>query len=179
MDGLEAMFMPKYLDEQMQQAVDGESDIEGAAAFGQAEMARMAKAVLGKYGKVTEQQLKERRITDKIEAREGVQNSLIHWISFFAKNDKYDVVGSVIFDDDKPEPPELCEAAMRKRPLKGGILDDIMKKGGGMGGVYGGEKKPPVAPDAMPDFVRDALEKRTGHSENPRDEDEDLVKDEL
>lgn len=174
--------MPKYLDEQMQQAADGESDIEDAAAFGQAEMARMAKVVLGKYGKVSEQMLKQRHIADRKNAQQSVRDSLAHWFKFFATNDKYKVVGSIILDNDKPEPPEICESAMKKRPLKGGILDDVMKRVGAMGGIFDGEKKAPVAPDAMPDFVKEALKKRAGTPEatqDQEDEADELVKDEL
>lgn len=173
------MFMPKYLDEQMQQAADGESDIEGADAFGQAKMARMAKVVLAKYGKVTEKDIAKRRITDKMEAEQSVRDSLAHWIDFFTKNQKYEAVGNVVFDNHKPDPPELCEAAMKKRPLKGGILEDVMKRGGAMGGNNDGEKKPPVAPGAMPQFVKDAMTKREVATEDHDNEEDDLVKDEL
>lgn len=137
MDGLEAMYMPKYLDEQMQQAADGESDIEGAAAFGEAELARMAKVMMGKFGQVSEQEAARRRVADRERAEQSVKERLAHWVAFFAGNSKYRAVGHVILDSDKPAPPELCEEALKTRPVKGGMLDDVMKKGGAMGGILG------------------------------------------
>ena len=53
MDGIEAMFMPKYLDEQMQKAADGETEIEGSEALGGAELTKMAKQVVSKYGRLS------------------------------------------------------------------------------------------------------------------------------
>lgn len=141
MDGLEAMFMPKYLDEQMQQAADGEADIEGAAEFGHEELARMAKLMLGKFGKVSGEEMLKRRIADREEAEQRVRNQLAHWVQFFAANNKYPAVGEVVFDREKPAPPELCEEALKKRPQKGGRLDDILSKGGGGSeGIFGGGK---------------------------------------
>jgi len=153
MDGLGAMFMPKYLDEQMQQAADGESDIEGAEAFGQAGLAEMAKQVVSKFGRVSKATIKERRVADREEAAQSVHAALEHWIKFFSNNSKYKVVGTVVHDSGKPEPPALCEAAFKKRPTKGGKLEGIMQ-GAAMPGMAGGGDKAKGAAGAMPDFVK-------------------------
>lgn len=186
MDGIEAMFMPKYLDESIQMAADGESDIPGAAAFGKEEMARMAKIVMKKFGekKVTKEIVERRRKEDAPGAKKSARDALEHWKAFFAGNDKYKVVGSVIHDTDKPDPPAPCEAAMQKRPIKGGAMAEFLKPGGAGDGVLpGGQKRTGV----MPDYVKEVIKNRKGGDEAEgvrRDEvkdedDEDLVRDEL
>ncbi|KAK4565994.1 hypothetical protein LTR86_003843, partial [Recurvomyces mirabilis] len=178
MDGIEAMFMPKYLDEQMQQAADGESDIEGADAFGGADLLKMAKQVVSKYGRVSKKAIDARRVTDREEAEQSAQAALAHWIKFFSDNSKYNVVGNVILDDSKPEPPVLCEAALRKRPVRGGKLDALMQAGMGMGGGGAGGGKKPAA--GMPDFVKNAGQKAANVLGGNKDsEQDDVGRDEL
>lgn len=182
MEGLEAMFMPRYLDEQMQHAADGESAVEDAAPFGQAELARMAKRVLKKYGKVSDEIAAERRRADSKAAEQSIRDSLSRWINFFTNSDKYEVIGTVIYDKDKPEPPALCEAALKKRPLKGGLLDDLMKRGKAVKGNDVGNRKSRGSPSVMPQTGEKASENSEGASEGTQDQvddDEDLVKDEL
>ncbi|KAF2485950.1 hypothetical protein BDY17DRAFT_290591 [Neohortaea acidophila] len=162
MDGVEDMYMPKYLDEQMEQAATGEADIEGGAEYGMAELAGMAQAVMQKLGKISDKEIARRRKEDIVEAKQAVQERLDHWTAFFAKNDKYKTVGRVVLDTDKPEPPKICAAALKKRPLKGGKLDKIMKAKGGAAGLMGGKggaKAGAEGGDAanMPDFVKDKL----------------------
>lgn len=179
MDGIEDMFMPKYLDESMERTAAGESDIEGAVEYGGEELAKMAQTILKKMGKVSEKEMAKRRKSDKKEAAEAVQTQLQHWFNFFNNNDKYTAVGKVIHDEKKPEPPALCEAALKKRPHKGGKLDDLVKRAGQAGGIFDGGKMPP--PEKMPDFVQDAMHKKRGvhKTVSVDDDDENLVKEEL
>ena len=146
--------MPTYLDEQMKKAADGESEIEGAAAFGAEKMAGMAKTVMEKFGvQLTTEEIERRRKVDEIEAEQSMHTGLAHWYSFFAKNDKYKIVGSVVLDQDKPEPPKLCEAALRKRPMKGGFLEAVLNmNGAAMGKPVDEEGAAPT-----PDFVKAAM----------------------
>lgn len=181
MDGIEEMFIPKYLDESVEQTADGKADIEGAEAYGMDEMARMAKVLIEKLGKVSPKEIKKRRKRDAEEAKQSVEDKLTHWINFFGNNQKYSVVGKVIHDKDKPAAPPICEAAMKKRPMKGGKLDDIMARAG-KAGIFSGEKQAPA--EEMPEFVNEYLHskaggaaKTMGHASN--DDDEDLVRDEL
>jgi hypothetical protein len=142
----------------------------------------MAKVVVGKYGAVTDEMKAKRRKGDIVGARQSVHDALAHWVSFFANNKKYETVGTVVLDENKSAPPALCEAALKKRPLKGGILDDIMRKGGALGSAFGGEKKPSAEAGSMPDFVKDAIRMKAAEGAGAADganEAEDLVKDEL
>ena len=175
------MFTPKYLDEQVERTAQGDSDIEGSEAYGMDEMARMANVLMEKLGKVGPKEIQKRRKRDAEEAKKGVEDKLTHWINFFKNNQKYSVVGKVVHDKDKPAAPTICEAAMKKRPMKGGKLDEIMKRAG-KAGIFEGEKQAPA--ESMPDFVNEYLHKKgggaaktAGHPSN--DDEEDLVKDEL
>ena len=181
MDGLEEMFMPKYLDEQVERTAEGDSDIEGSEAYGMDEMARMANVLMEKLGKVGPKEIQKRRKLDAEGAKKGIEEKLNHWFNFFKNNQKYSVVGKVIHDKNKPAAPAICEAAMKKRPMKGGKLDEIMQRAG-KAGIFEGEKQAPA--ESMPDFVNEHLHKKAGgaaktagHPSN--DEEEDLVKDEL
>lgn len=182
MDGIEEMFLPRYLDEQVERTAEGNSDIEGAEAYGMEDMERMAKVLIDRLGKIGPKEIAKRRKQDAEEAEQAVQTKLTHWKKFFSNNDKYKVVGEVIHDEDKPAAPTICEAAMKKRPMKGGKLDDIMKRAG-KGGIFGGEKQAPA--ESKPEFVSEYMHKKAGgaaktagHASNDDDE-EDLVRDEL
>lgn len=188
MDGLDAMFMPRYLDEQVQATADGTADIEGSETFPEGEMARMAKVVLEKFGKLSKKDIEKRRVDDKKEAKASVEQSIKYWFDFFKGNEKYSIVGTVVYDEKKAKAPELCEEALQKRPLRGGLLDDIMKAGASVGGNFGGERQEPVAPENMPDFVKDAMKKnREASGQEPvyHDEEDDgellnqMIRDEL
>lgn len=146
MDGVHEMFMPKYMDEQMQQAAGGKADFDGAAEYGQEELARMAKVMMGKFGQASEEEMAKRRADDLVEAQQRVHDQLAQWVKFFAGNEKYEVVGRVIRDKEKPKPPALCEEALKKRPLKGGLLDDVMKNGKFGGMPLGGKGSPKGKP---------------------------------
>ncbi|KAK5110544.1 hypothetical protein LTR62_005736 [Meristemomyces frigidus] len=153
LDNLTAMFMPKYLDEQMQEAADGTSSIEGADALGggAAGLAKMAQQVVSKFGRLSEEALQARRVSDGEEAEASMHAALAHWFDFFNNNGKYSVVGTLVLDEGKPAPPEICEAAMKKRPVRGGLLEGVMNAGA-MPGMAGGG----AAEAKKPDFVKAA-----------------------
>ena len=138
---------------------------------------RSAKRAREDFEEVKEKRRKE----DEPEAKKSARDALEHWKGFFGKNDKYKVVGTVIHDSDKPDPPAPCEAAMKKRPIKGGVMADLLKRSGAVDGkIAGGAAKKPAA---MPDFVKNAAKKKNAAAEaklgQPDDDDEDLIRDEL
>ncbi|KAF2764442.1 hypothetical protein EJ03DRAFT_378608 [Teratosphaeria nubilosa] len=174
MEGIEEIFMPKYLDEQMAAAADGEADsaIEGAAAFGNKELARMARPIIEKIGRPSKKEIEKRRKSDKKEALEGAKKSLKHWIDFFQNNEKYAVVGEVVLDkENKPEPPKVCEAALNKRPMKGGRLQKMLDSTGGLG-MYGGDANKNAREGKMPNFVQDMLKDKKEEKANEEGKDE-------
>ena len=77
------------------------------------------------------------------EAEKAMEQALGKWVSFFASSGKYPVVGKVLreegWEKTAPEPPAICENAMKKRPIRGGgKLDAVMNaplKMGGDGGI--------------------------------------------
>lgn len=186
MEGVEAMFMPKWMDEQIEKMAagdeDGEMDLGGMAKD---QLAGMAKKAAERFGKVGKKEKEKRRVQDKIDAEAKVQETLAHWVSFFSGNAKYTVAGSVIRDDARPEPPKPCAEAMKKRPIKGGKLEGAMGNAmagmmGGGGGAGAGAGK-----GEMPAFVKEKLAKEKKEKENAakkeevEEDDEDLVHDEL
>jgi predicted heme/steroid binding protein len=183
MEGAEELFMPRYLDEELETTASGTSAIEGAEAYGREELAMMARTILGKLGKVTEREKKDRRERDRVQALREVDEKIGKWLEFFHGNEKYDIVGTLVLDKDKPEAPVLCGSALRKRPLKGGKLDNFLKMaGGGAQGIFGAEKQP--SPGEMPAFVREGLKKRreeqaVGVRPGSEDDGDELVKHEL
>lgn len=160
MDGLEEMFMPKYLDEVMDDLASGK-DVEGMDDLGgmglaKEQVAQMAKMSVDKTGGVSKKMRAKRREEDLVEAKGKVDEALKHWIGFF--EGKYAVVGTVEYDDkDTPEPPKICEKAMKKRPIKGGKLDSVMQ---GMAGMMGGAGADGKGTEGMPDFVKDKLKQK-------------------
>ncbi|SMR60380.1 unnamed protein product [Zymoseptoria tritici ST99CH_1E4] len=169
MDDVEVMFYPKWMDEQLEDVAEGNfsDDLGDVGKMPQDMMAKMAKQAMEKFGKVDKAEKKKRRKTDQKEADDKVQETLQHWVKFFEGNAKYKLVGSVIRDETRPDPPKPCKKAMEKRPMKGGKLEALTGKiggagaGAGMAGMFGGgaaaggDAKKPKA--EMPDNVKQML----------------------
>lgn len=161
MDDVEVMFTPKWLDEMIQDAAAGEydGDMAGIGAMPQEMLSNMAKKSIEKFGSVTDNEKKKRRKEDKAEALKKADETLAHWVSFFANNAKYKAVGKVIRDETRPTPPKPCEAAMKKRPMKGGRLESLMAAMGPMmGGAGAGAAEAGGAKGGMPAAVKEKLE---------------------
>lgn len=160
MDGLEAMFMPRYLDELMDDLAGGR-EVEGMESLGgmgvgREQMVQMAKMSVQKTGGVSEKKRAQRREEDAVEAKGKVEEALRHWVGFF--EGKYEVVGSVEYvEDETPAPPAICEKAMQKRPVKGGKLEGLMGMAGMMGDGGPGAKG---QAEEMPDFVKERLRQK-------------------
>lgn len=160
MDGVEDMFMPQYLDELMDDLASGK-EVAGMQdmdelGLGREQMVQVAKMSIDKTGGVSKKKRAKRREEDLPEAREKVEAVLKHWKSFFES--KYPVVGTVEHDEEgTPAPPPLCEKAMKKRSVKGGKLEGLMK---GMGGMTEDAKA-----EGMPDLVKERLEQKELASE--------------
>ncbi|EME40024.1 hypothetical protein DOTSEDRAFT_74781 [Dothistroma septosporum NZE10] len=190
LDGIEVMFMNKYLDEQLQSAAEGDvSGLGDIGAMPNEMIGDMAKKAMERFGKVTEKDKEKRRTQDKIEAEAKVQETLAHWVKFFSGNAKYKVVGSVILED-KPEPPAPCEAAMKKRPLKGGKLESLMGAmgpmvgGGGAGAGAGKDNNAGEMPAAVKEQIAKAKKAKeeaaaAEKADKADEDDEDLVHEEL
>lgn len=166
LDDVEVMFMPKYLDEMLEDVADGnfEGDLGAVGAMPQEMLQEMAKKSIARFGKVSKKEKAKRRVSDKKEAEEKAQEVLAHWFGFFSKSEKYQIVGEVVRREDLPEPPKPCAKAMEKRPMKGGKLESMM---GAMGGVMGatmGKGGPAQGQDKgkageMPAAVKEQIEK--------------------
>ena len=176
MDGVEEMFMPKYMDEEMQKAASGEMVTELGDVIGKEQFTVLAKKAIEKFGKVGEEEMARRREEDVVEAQKKIRETLEHWLKFFSNNSKYRMVGSMVLDKKKEPPPRLCEAALKKRPVKGGKLEGLMKMA----------EKTENLEGKMPDFVKQKLKERQEptkqqEEENEENEDDDdfLYKDEL
>jgi predicted heme/steroid binding protein len=172
MDGLERMFMARYLDEELEKVKGGgELDLNLGGAIPREQIAMMAEKALERLGTVTDREKAERRKDDKEEATQKIHDTLEHWKGFFANNAKYKAVGNVMFDEaGTPSPPTLCEKALQKRPLKGGRLDSIMNV------MDMGKRREGSDGADMPEFVKARLNQQ---QRSDGDDDDDLVKDEL
>lgn len=152
MDGLEKMFMARYLDEEFEKVGEGgELDLNLGGLFPRETIEQLAKRSLESLGKVSEEEKAKRRSKDAEAAQKKIHEKLAHWAGFFANNDKYGVVGKVIHDENtSPTPPALCAAAMEKRPIEGGKLDALVsvasmaKKADNPDGEKGEEDLPEV-----------------------------------
>lgn len=144
MDGIEEMFMPKYLDELISSYTGenaGTELDEFVGVMGKEAVLGMAEKAAERFGKITEADKKKRRDEDLPEAQQKVKDGLAHWYNFFSGNPKYTIVGKVIRDEKgTPAPPSICEAAMKKRPVKGGKMEGLMNLG--MGGAKDTAGKP-------------------------------------
>jgi predicted heme/steroid binding protein len=192
MDDVEVMFAPKWMDEQLEEVASGKfsDDIGDVGAMPQDMMAKMAKTALGRFGTVDEAEKKKRRKEDKKEANAKVAETLNHWVKFFSDNKKYKLVGSVIRDETRPDPPKPCEAAMKKRPMKGGKLEAITGKlgnvGQGMWGAAGGDAAAggAAAPAAekpkggeMPEHIKQMLADKAKNAKKGAESAADKVED--
>jgi predicted heme/steroid binding protein len=153
MKGIEKMFMPKWMDEEIQDAADGKSSPDSAVP---PELVAQAEKVLKKIGKVSREEKKRRRVEDGEEVKREIEKAMKHWVDFFRNNPKYGEVGRVLGRKPLPEDrkdPGLCEEALKKRPVKGGNFEKVMgaATGMGMGGAAGGGED--VLKKA-PDFVK-------------------------
>lgn len=169
MDDVEAMFMPKWLDEQIENVGRGKVEGDELQGMQEGQATEMAKKVMQKFGTVTDGEKARRRREDREVAKAKVKETLDHWVEFFKRNEKYKVVGEVIRDESRPPPPKPCADAMKKRPLNAGKLEALA---GSMGGMFGGEgADKPKAKGEMPDFVKQKLEKeKEAGGKNVRDE---------
>ncbi|KAK5131529.1 hypothetical protein LTR08_000856 [Meristemomyces frigidus] len=137
MRGVEEMFMPKYMDAEFADAADGKGEAGEA-------LRAQAKQVIERFGRVTKKERRRRKEEETPEALEKVDAALAHWVKFFSGSGKYAQVGKVVRDEGwektAPEPPALCEAAKKRRPIRGGgKLDSIMNANMKMGGDQGEE----------------------------------------
>lgn len=131
MDGIEQMFMPRYLDEELEKvSTGGALDLNLGGMLNvlpREQIVGMAEKAVARLGTVSAEQKAARREHDRREAKQKVHDALAHWVGFFANNPKYEAVGKVVLDHGaSPAPPKLCQAALEKRPLKGGLLDAMM-----------------------------------------------------
>ena len=142
MKGVEAMFMPKWIDEEMESAAGG--TFSNALPGG---IKDQAAALIEKVGRVTEAEKKQRREEDAKEVEEKIEEAIAHWMNFFRNNPKYEEVGIVVgrkpLDEGRAD-IGLCEDALKKRPVKGGRFGKVMEQSMnmGMGGQAQGQKAP-------------------------------------
>ncbi|WPG98985.1 Hypothetical protein R9X50_00178700 [Acrodontium crateriforme] len=123
MDGVEAMYMPRYMDEELQKYADtGEVDEYAKERQGLDAVLPQAENILKIIGRVTQEEIDRRRAEDLIEAKAAVRARLEHWIGFFSGSEKYKIAGKVRLDPPKFSPVP-CEAALMKRPMKPGKIE--------------------------------------------------------
>jgi len=172
MDDVEIMFMPKWLDEQLEKVGSGNlgDDDQDLQGMQQGQIAEMAKKVTERFGKVTKKEKEKRRKEDAEVANAKVKETLDHWVGFFEGNAKYKRVGEVIRDESRPAPPKPCAEAMKKRPLSSGKLESLAAN---IVGGKGADK--PKAKGEMPDFVKQKLKEKEKKKENGKGD----VRDEL
>ncbi|KAF2723480.1 cytochrome b5 [Polychaeton citri CBS 116435] len=154
MDGLHQVFMPKYLDEDLQNAADGKISEDDAAsgALPIEQLKDKAAQVIQKFGRTSKKEIARRQEADRPEAEERVEEAIAHWYNFFDGNPKYTKVGTVVRDPSvtREAPPPLCEKARKKRPIKGGKLEAILNAAGNVGGQGAGQAG---AAEGKPAFV--------------------------
>lgn len=150
MDDVEKMFLPKYMDEELEKVSEGGvMDLNLGGVIGSEMISALAEKALERLGRVTDEEKAKRREEDAEEARQKVHETLAKWVGFFANNAKYQVVRTVVLDEDAtPAPPAICEKAMQRRPIKGGKLDALMNVAD-MGKKIKGEED-----GEMPNFVK-------------------------
>lgn len=155
MKGVEKMFLPVWMDERMEEAAAGRSDDKAMNALGD-----QAKAMIDKFGKVSKKEKSRRREEDAEEAKKGIEQAMGHWMNFFKGNPKYREVGVVVGREDLPEDREdvgLCEEALKKRPIKGGKLEGLMKQNANLAGQGKAGKKADPGPKikgGKPEWVK-------------------------
>lgn len=132
MKGVEKMFLPKWMDEEMEEAAAGLSKEPMINALGD-----QAKAMVDKFGKVSKKEKKKRREEDAEEVKKSIDQAMGHWMNFFKGNPKYKEVGVVVGREELPEDREdigLCEEALKKRPVKGGKFEALMQQSANLAG---------------------------------------------
>jgi predicted heme/steroid binding protein len=153
MKGIEKMFMPKWMDEEIQDAADGKSSADSTLS---PELVAQAAKALKKIGKVSEKEKRRRRVEDREEVGREIEKAMKHWVDFFRNNPKYKEVGRVVGRKPLPEDrkvPGLCEEALKKRPVKGGNFEKVMGAAMGMG-MDGSAAAAGDALKKAPDFVK-------------------------
>jgi predicted heme/steroid binding protein len=153
MDGIEQMFMPRYLDEELEKASKGgalDLNLGGLMSmFPREQIAGMAEKAVKRLGTVSAEQKAARRKKDRLEVKQKVHDALAHWVGFFANNAEYEAVGKVVLDHNATsEPPKLCQTALEKRPLNGGLLDAMMDV------ARMGRRSDGKAERDLPDFIK-------------------------
>jgi len=146
--GVDTMFMPKWLDEEIEAAAAGNEGVLGEDKTGA--LKEQALKALQRVGKVGQEEKAKRRTEDTQTAKVEMDKALKHWVDFFKNNKRYLEVGKVVGRAPLPEsrkPIPLCDTAMKKRPVKGGKLGAAMEKA--IGGAGAGK-----AAGGMPDFVK-------------------------
>lgn len=126
MKGVEKMFLPVWMDERMEEAAAGVSDDQAMNALGD-----QAKAMVARFGKVTKKEKARRRAEDAEEVKKAIDQVMGHWMNFFKNNPKYKEIGVVVGREELPEDRDdigICEEAMKKRPVKGGKFEAMMKQ---------------------------------------------------
>lgn len=171
MDGIEEMFMPRYLDEMMDDLASGEEiagmDSLDKMGVGKEQLVSMAKITAQKFGGVSKKKRAQRREEDAVEAKQKADDGLKHWVGFF--EGKYPVVGTVEYDESRPAPPPICDKAMGKRPMKQGKLEGLM---GGLNNIMG--SKQGEGKEEMPDFVKEKLKQKAASAADDGEERDEL-----
>jgi hypothetical protein len=87
------MFMPKWMDEEIQDAADGKSSADLSLP---PELVAQAAKALKKIGKVSKKEKKRRRMEDRKEVEREIEKAMKHWVDFFRNNPKYKEVARVV-----------------------------------------------------------------------------------
>lgn len=137
MKGVEKMFLPKWMDEEVENVAAGKmTDGEDMPEA----LREQAIKALNKVGKVSAKEKAKRREEDQKEVESGIDGAIKHWMEFFRANPKYKEVGRVVgrkpLPEDRPD-IGLCEEALKKRPSKVGRFGKAMEAAMGMGGNKG------------------------------------------
>jgi len=134
LEGVEDVFAPVYLDEELEKVHTGQTaNLHGTFKdVPDAMLKAMAAKAVERFGDISPVEKARRRKQDREAAQKKIREKIDHWTNFFESNDKYKVVGEVVHDKKKPAPPPICEAAQAKKPIEGGKVDDLAKDSGGI-----------------------------------------------
>jgi len=152
MKGVEKMFLPKWMDEEMEEAALGLSKEKMINALGD-----QARALVDKFGKVSEKEKAKRREEDAEDVRKGIEQAMGHWMNFFKNSPKYKEVGVVVGREELPEDREdigVCEEALKKRPVKGGKFQALMQQNAAIADKAKRGASGEVKKGKKPDFVK-------------------------
>ncbi|KAF1985105.1 cytochrome b5 [Aulographum hederae CBS 113979] len=127
--GVEEMFAPRWLDEEIEVAARGEVK-PGMGGMNEMLKEQAAKALERAGGGVGKKEKATRRVEDQEVVKKGIEDALGHWLNFFKGSEKYKEVGRVVkrdpLDEDRKDIP-LCEGALKKRPVRGGKLGKALE----------------------------------------------------